>query len=485
MTDFTDGSWASLAPGKYMYAVSTLLPDGSESAKAETPFMLRDMYGSVTAHVSTNSHSGNAAGAVATLDATDGSGVSREATVAGDGTVTFADGLLRSTYTLSLSLPGYNFEPVDVNLMQTKDVVLDNLVMQEIIADPVNVELTGSFEDGFRLTWNESGDFTDDFEGHEAFAQASAGEVGWQYRDGDGARTFAEADFDFPGRTQPGSFMVFNPWMTTPSMADFRQASLPYSGKYELACFAGFTGSDDWFISPRLTYHDPFTFSFWARGYSQTYGEVIRVGYSKTDLNPDSFEWLGEQFIEVPKQVWTKYEFTVPAEARYVAVNCVSPDGFTLFMDDVTIASGKNMPMNTAVTGPEVKYVVTLDGEKVAETDACEYTFAGLPKDLHTAEVKAVYASGESAPVAVTFGESGIAAPEASAISVGPNPAPGYTEVKGDFEAARLYTLSGALLKSFPGGEAHLDLTGVTPGFYILVVEPAAGAPVSVKLIVK
>ncbi|MDE6417778.1 MAG: carboxypeptidase regulatory-like domain-containing protein, partial [Duncaniella sp.] len=236
-TAFTDSSWATLAPGRYTYAVSTLFPDGTESAKTEAGMMLRDMFGSVTAHVSTNARSGKAAGAVATLTS-DNNEVSREATVAEDGTVTFADGLLRATYTLALALPGYTFEPVEVNLMQTKDLVLDNLVMQEIIADPVNVELTGSFEDGFRLTWNESGDFTDDFEGHEAFAKESAGEVGWQYRDGDGARTFAEADFDFPGRTQPGSFMVFNPWLTTPSMADFRQASLPPNGQSELASFA-------------------------------------------------------------------------------------------------------------------------------------------------------------------------------------------------------------------------------------------------------
>lgn len=85
------------------------------------------------------------------------------------------------------------------------------------------------------------------------------------YRYADASRTFAEADFDFPGRTQPCSFMVFNPSMTTPSMADQRSASIPYEGDAELASFAGYSGSDDWFISPRLTYHNDFTLKFMSR----------------------------------------------------------------------------------------------------------------------------------------------------------------------------------------------------------------------------
>jgi len=39
---------------------------------------------------------------------------------------------------------------------------------------------------------------------------------------------------------------------------------------------------------------------------------------------------------------------------------------------------------------------------------------------------------------------------------------------------------------TFTGDSQRLDLTGVAPGFYILVVQPASGAPaVSVKLTVR
>lgn len=121
--------------------------------------------------------------------------------------------------------------------------------------------------------WRASGYGSDDWTtlNSSPLTTTSFSDATWQnapagvYRDADASRTFAEADFDFPGRTQPCSFMVFNPSMTTPSMADQRSASIPYEGDAELASFAGYSGSDDWFISPRLTYHNDFTLKFMSR----------------------------------------------------------------------------------------------------------------------------------------------------------------------------------------------------------------------------
>ena len=45
-------------------------------------------------------------------------------------------------------------------------MVLSGLVVKEIIANPVNVRLTGDLSSGYRFTWNESGEIEDDFEGH-------------------------------------------------------------------------------------------------------------------------------------------------------------------------------------------------------------------------------------------------------------------------------------------------------------------------------
>lgn len=340
--------------------------------------------------------------------------------------------------------------------------------------------------------WRASGYGSDDWTSLNSspLTTTSFSDATWQnapagvYRYADASRTFAEADFDFPGRTQPCSFMVFNPSMTTPSMADQRSASIPYEGDAELACFAGYSGSDDWFISPRLTYHNDFTLKFMARGYSRTYGELIRVGYSTTDTDPMSFTWIADR-VDVPMQVWTEFEYTVPAAARYVAINCISPDGFTLFIDNLEISSGNGFEMNTAVSGPEVIYAVSLDGEELARTTDCSFMLSNVAKGAHTADVKAVYASGESAPATVRFGETGLNGLNGSEISVWPNPAPGYTIVRGDFSRATIYDLSGRSLRTFDGTEKRLDLSGFAHGIYLLVIETEGNRTTTIKLAVR
>lgn len=340
--------------------------------------------------------------------------------------------------------------------------------------------------------WRASGYGSDDWTSLNSspLTTTSFSDATWQnapagvYRYADASRTFAEADFDFPGRTQPCSFMVFNPSMTTPSMADQRSASIPYEGDAELASFAGYSGSDDWFISPRLTYHNDFTLKFMARGYSRTYGELIRVGYSTTDTDPMSFTWIADR-VDVPMQVWTEFEYTVPAAARYVAINCISPDGFTLFIDNVEISSGNGFEMNTAVSGPEVIYAVSLDGEELARTTDCSFMLSNVAKGAHTAEVKAVYASGESAPATVRFGETGLNGLNGSEISVWPNPAPGYTIVRGDFSRATIHDLSGRSLRTFDGTEKRLDLSGFAHGIYLLAIETEGNRTTTIKLAVR
>lgn len=340
--------------------------------------------------------------------------------------------------------------------------------------------------------WRASGYGSDDWTSLNStpLTTTSFSDATWQnapagvYRYADASRTFAEADFDFPGRTQPCSFMVFNPSMTTPSMADQRSASIPYEGDAELASFAGYSGSDDWFISPRLTYHNDFTLKFMARGYSRTYGELIRVGYSTTDTDPMSFTWIADR-VDVPMQVWTEFEYTVPAAARYVAINCISPDGFTLFIDNLEISSGNGFEMNTAVSGPEVIYAVSLDGEELARTTDCSFMLSNVAKGAHTAEVKAVYASGESAPATVRFGETGLNGLNGSEISVWPNPAPGYTIVRGDFSRATIYDLSGRSLRIFDGTEKRLDLSGFAHGIYLLAIETEGNRTTTIKLAVR
>lgn len=481
-TSIVDGSWNTLSPGVYSYAVASVYPDGSMSPKAYSPYVLHNAYSTLRATVTTNSHSADPTGAIVTVTAPDGN-VTASAMVDDEGMVEF-QGMWKDRYTVSVSLAGYEKASLPADLTASDDLTLGPIVLKEIIAKPVNLKVYGSATEGFTLTWNESGEIFDDFESYAPFVMAPAGEIGWTYVDGDKNRTVAEPEFNFPGRTEPMSFMAFNPKQTTPSMYDARSASHPYSGDQALACFATYNGNDDYFISPRLTYHSGFKFGFQAKGYSPTYGETILVGYSLTDNDPDSFDWISGE-INVPKQQWAPYEFDIPAEARYVAVNCNSADGFTLFIDDVKISSGNGFAMNTIPSGPEVSYQVSVDGQKPEITENCALSLGSVSDGMHKASVKAIYASGESEEAEITFGQSGITSPSADGIRVYPNPAVDHTVVYGDFTRATLIDLSGRVIASFGNGSARLDLSSISSGIYILAVENKDGAVIPVKLQVR
>ncbi len=479
---FTDSGFESLAPGVYRYAVAPVYPDGTMSSRSVSRCVLRDTYAKLKIVAATNAVSGDAAGAKAVLVNSDNS-EKYESVIGCDGTARI-EGIWRDRYTLSLSLRGYETLTTEVDLRTSADVTTPELVLKEIIATPVNLAVTRTSNEAYSFTWNETGEIAENFEsGYTVFASPDEGRIPWLTIDLDEARTFAEADFDFPGRTQPMSFIVFDPKQTTPSMYEERSASHAHSGDAQLACFASRYGNDDWLISPRLTYHTPFRFRFWAKGYSQTYAETLMVGFSTVSSDPATFRWFGEE-ITVPMQQWKDYEFEVPAEARYVAIRSTSADGFTLFIDDIEIGSGNGMDMNVGFSGPEVKYEVSVDGQVIGVTDKESMPLTGFSKGVHTASVKAVYASGKSEAASYTFGDDGMDNIASENLSVWPNPAHRHTNVSGIFDGAALYSLSGVMVRNYNSESSRLDLSGVAPGLYILRVSAPGGAR-SFKLTVK
>jgi len=481
-TSFADDAFASLAPGVYRYAVAPVYPDGSVSGRTLSACVLKNVWSTLAVTAVTNSHSADASGARVLLYNADRSNL-YESVLDEEGKAEIKD-IWKDNYTLELSLPGYEPLQMPVDISREDNVATGRLVLKEIIAAPVNLKVYTDEAGNSRLTWNESGEISDDFESYDAFAAPGSSEMPWKCVDADGGRTFAESVFDFPGRTAPMSFIVFNPKETTPSMFDERTASHARSGEQQLACFASVSGNDDWLISPRLTYHSGFKFGFWAKGYSLTYAETVQVGYSTTVDTPDAFQWIGNE-ITVPMQQWEHYEFDLPAEARYVAVHSTSADGFTLFIDDVTFSSGNGFDMNVALSGPEVAYEVTLDGAAVATVEEASCPLGKVGDGAHTATVKAVYASGSSDEATVTFGYDGISQVEADGgVSIWPNPAPGYTNVKGAFVRAELFDLAGRLVDSFGNASPRLGLS-VAPGVYVLKVYTGSAVPRSFKLVVR
>lgn len=475
---FADPNFSTLKPGVYSYAVTCVYPDGTESEKTTSAYMLNRTFSNLTVNVATNSHSGDAAGALVTLVDLQGEEVAT-ATV-NEGKVQF-DEIWKDDYTVRITLDGYEDASCEADLTLEDDVEIATVTLKEIIAKPVNMRIASQSDTQLTLTWNESGEISDDFEDYEDFAAPSRLDMRWKCLDMDGARTFAEQSFDFPGRTNEMSFITFNPQKTTPSMYDERSASHPYSGVSQLACFGTLHGNDDWLISPALTYHTDYKVSFYARGYSATYIETIQVGYSMTDDNPSNFVWVGEP-VDVAKQVWTKYEFEIPAAARHFAIRCISADGFTLFIDDLTISSGLGFEANTIPSGPEFEYDIYLDGEKIATTKEPRYVLTRPDSYYHTLSVKTTYASGESDEESVSFGEGGIDEIGAGDLNLNGNGA----VINGNFKEARLYDVSGKTLRVLkPAGEnTTVTTSGLNCGVYMLVIDYGTTSR-TVKLTVK
>lgn len=175
---------------------------------------------------------------------------------------------------------------------------------------------------------------SDDFETYEPFTVDPAGI--WSYYDGDGLETYAISGVTFDNQEYIGSCIVFNPTVTPLNGVS------AHSGNQFLAFFNANGGAtDDWVISPELTFSSDGTISFFARSLSNAYGpESMKVWYSTTDNNPSSFTLIASELVSVLE--WTEYSYTVPSGAKYVALNCTSNDCVMLLIDDVVISCGQN-----------------------------------------------------------------------------------------------------------------------------------------------
>ena len=202
------------------------------------------------------------------------------------------------------------------------------------------------------LQWNNPepmDGYFDDFEGHSDFVINSPGSVGWDYLDIDNANTYTWSATSFPNQGAKMSFIVFNVAETSPSVADYPDAK-PYSGNKMLAAFSSLdVPNNDYIISPELNFTEDFQVSFRARSYNNQYGlERIRVGYSTTGKRASDFVWVSEGDYEEVPAAWTLKSYSIPKEAKYVTVNCVSDEAFMLFIDDLFVGANWVRPRANA-----------------------------------------------------------------------------------------------------------------------------------------
>jgi PKD repeat protein len=227
----------------------------------------------------------------------------------------------------------------------------------------VNLKQAGAAPEDLTATYNDEGttvnlawkhevpyykpgdNIFDDAESYPAFMKNPKGYYPWSYIDGDGADTYGIEDFTFPGSGAPIAFIAFNSSNLTGYEAK--------SGTNYFAAFAStIPPNDDWLISPELGFEEPFTFSFWAKSLTNTYngGERFNVYYSTGGKAKEDFtNKLTDGEYVVPPLDYALYSYTVPANAKYVAINCITDDEFIFMVDDIFIGTGEP-PVSTTST---------------------------------------------------------------------------------------------------------------------------------------
>jgi hypothetical protein len=237
--------------------------------------------------------------------------------------------------------------------------------------------------------------FFDDFESYPAFAMQDIGK--WKLVDGDRSWTYYDHSVSYLNAGNQMAFMVFNPSACTPV-----SPITPCDDKKQfLACFSANVdklANNDWLISPELNFNRPFTFSFMAKTHALQYGfEKINIGYSLTGNNPEDFIFINGNTPLNVADIWWKYEYTLPAGAKYVTINCVTMNGFILFVDNVYIGYPEYY---SELLG----YNIYRNGEKLNTGLLQTYTYSdpALENGTYTYELEALYANSASSKAVST-----------------------------------------------------------------------------------
>lgn len=219
---------------------------------------------------------------------------------------------------------------------------------------------------------------SDDFESHESYTINSPGTVGWTYIDGDDTNTGGFDGFDFTGEQTKMAYIV----MDKSTLGNYLFAGNS-GNKFLGAPWTSGVQNDDWIISPELNFTESFTFSFYARSASSSYSnEQFYAAYSTTGNSASDFTNLNTT-VTTTTTSWNLYTYTVPANAKYVAIHCVSNDRYMFCVDDITISGN-------ALSGAE--FVNLYDNGVLVASNITTgtYTATNLPVGEHCFSIRAV-----------------------------------------------------------------------------------------------
>lgn len=314
---------------------------------------------------------------------------------------------------------------------------------------------------GVVLTWDEPAlnkTVTESFEQLDDFYYGT--EMGaFTAYDGDGKSVYKFENQVMPNEQLPKAFLVVN----ANRVGEGLEA---YAGdKYLLATCPEIIGgvkpdpADDWLISPEIVGGS--YVSFYLNIISEKYPETVCVMVSSTTPDPASFTEL--TVIQKPRFGWQGFEFRLPADAKYFAINYVSQDMFGVMIDDVKFVSASDLH-NVA------KYNVYRDGALIGSTADRTFTdntvTLGVKYTYHVTSVTDSE-SVKSNAVTIVAGESAIEAVTAAKGTA--SAIPGGIRVAGA-DSVSVNTLSGVLLYQAALGGSTVDVP-LQAGIYLVSLD--------------
>lgn len=312
---------------------------------------------------------------------------------------------------------------------------------------PVVTDLAlGYGENGdINLSWTAP-KFAEDFEVAEPWDYSETLR-GFRNIDGDKAQVWGISEINFPGEGAPKGYQVFT------STSTQNQTMAAHSGEQYLLCMSPKAGvTNDWLISPEVKGGSKI--SFWMNICLADYPEVILVKYSTTGNNPEDFtNTLADGYVCPDEQGWAKYEFDLPADAKYFALHHVGEEGseqFGFMIDDVAYEAANDAHQ---IAG----YNLYRDNELIAScVNDLKYTDKGVdtsvPMRYHVksvANVNGETVESERSNVVWATGGSNVEGVEGAMAAIAV--VKGGVELRG-FASGTAYSIADASGKVFAAG---------------------------------
>lgn len=318
-------------------------------------------------------------------------------------------------HTLRLSVTGLKSYTTSFDV--TADKTLD-IALTEDIETPYS--LTSSLahdvftgRNDVTISWNkEQAIFFDDFESYDGW---TIDPQPWTGIDVDKYATITLSG-SYPNAGKSQYITIANPWTVSPAWdLQYYYTLAPRSGHQYAAFLQNTAGNNnDWFISPKVTLTDDNTLRFFCRTADAVPGR-IRVGITTAE-NPKAtdFVTINEgNYISPGYEDWTEVKISLADYAGQtvrIGFNCTSTQGAMMTMiDDFFIGrinpyaqKAERAPLRSPAN-PNEKFLITLDGQQVAETENYHYTFESIADGHHVAGVQSKVVTGTSEVVTTEF----------------------------------------------------------------------------------